>query len=200
MDIPFVMGMKRTVFLPAIRPPVAISVRTDPMFAIPFAINLHPVAVILRPCRTLSCNQRAHDPPMFAIPTADVCRSLQLLELLNLQSIKNPGLNRTPPPGTHQADIPRTNRRAHRGNPPKTRRGSKCTIFGLHGRTGAAGFRGRILVATLASAAGGGQPPQIKRVGVGAVRGPAASASADGFGRSSLRAGFCLDVPHIGCA
>jgi hypothetical protein len=48
------------------------------MFAIPFAINLRPVAVILRPCRFVSCNQLAHDPPMFAIPTADVCRSLHL--------------------------------------------------------------------------------------------------------------------------
>jgi hypothetical protein len=55
-----------------------MSVRTRRMFAIPFAINLSPVAVILRQCGILSCNQRAHDPPMFAIPPADVCRSLQL--------------------------------------------------------------------------------------------------------------------------
>jgi hypothetical protein len=27
--------------------------------------------------RLLSCNQRAHEPPMFAILTAGVCRSLQ---------------------------------------------------------------------------------------------------------------------------
>ena len=60
-------------------PPVAISVRTDRMFAIPFAINLGSVAVILRQCGFASCNQRAHDPPMFAIPTADVCRSLQVI-------------------------------------------------------------------------------------------------------------------------
>jgi hypothetical protein len=39
------------------------------MFAIPFAINLGSVAVISRRCGILSCNQRAHDPPMFAIPT-----------------------------------------------------------------------------------------------------------------------------------
>jgi hypothetical protein len=48
------------------------------MFAIPFAINLGSVAVILRRWGFVSCNQRAHDPPMFAIPAADVCRSLQL--------------------------------------------------------------------------------------------------------------------------
>ena len=57
-------------------PSVAMSVRTDRMFAIPFAINLGSVAVILRRCEFASCNHRAHDPPMFAIPTADVCRSL----------------------------------------------------------------------------------------------------------------------------
>ena len=49
-----------------------MSVRTDRMFAIPFAINLGSVAVISRRCGILSCNQRAHDPPMFAIPTPDV--------------------------------------------------------------------------------------------------------------------------------
>ena len=48
------------------------------MFAIRFAINLRPVAVILRRWGFVSCNQRAHGPPMFAIPAADVCRSLQL--------------------------------------------------------------------------------------------------------------------------
>jgi len=57
-------------------PSVAMSVRTDRMFAIPFAINLGPVAVISRRRGFASCNQRAHDPPMFAIPTPDVCRSL----------------------------------------------------------------------------------------------------------------------------
>ena len=55
-----------------------MSVRTRPMFAIPFAINLGSVAVILRQCGFASCNQRAHGPPMFAIPTPDVCRSLQV--------------------------------------------------------------------------------------------------------------------------
>src|ERR1700731_3998163 len=55
-----------------------MSVRTRPMFAIPFAINLGSVAVISRRCGFASCNQRAHDPPMFAIPTPDVCRSLQI--------------------------------------------------------------------------------------------------------------------------
>jgi hypothetical protein len=34
--------------------------------------------MILRRCGILSCNHRAHDPPMIAIPTADDCRSLQL--------------------------------------------------------------------------------------------------------------------------
>ena len=56
-----------------------MSVRTRPMFAIPFAINLGSVAVILRQCGFASCNQRAHGPPMFAIPTPDVCRSLQVM-------------------------------------------------------------------------------------------------------------------------
>jgi hypothetical protein len=78
-------------------------------------------------------------------------------------------------------------------------RGSKSAIFRLHGRAEAAGFRGQISTAILAGA-GGSQPPQIRRVGVEAVRDPAASANADGLGRSSLRAGFCLDVPRIGCA
>jgi hypothetical protein len=55
-----------------------MSVRTRPMFAIPFAINLRSVAVILGRCGILSCNERVHGPPMFAIPTPDVCRSLQL--------------------------------------------------------------------------------------------------------------------------
>lgn len=71
-------GTKRTVFLPTIRPSVAMSVRTRRMFVIPFAINLCLVAVILRQGGILSCNQRAHNSPMFAIPTVDVCRSLQL--------------------------------------------------------------------------------------------------------------------------
>ena len=72
------LGRKTTVFLPIINPPVAISLRTDRMFAIPVAINLRPFAVILRWRRIPSCNDRAHAPPMFAIPDADVCRSLQL--------------------------------------------------------------------------------------------------------------------------
>ena len=55
-----------------------MSVRTRRMFAIPLAINLRPVAMILRQCGILSCNQRAHELPMFAIPTADVCRSLHV--------------------------------------------------------------------------------------------------------------------------
>src|SRR5271167_4809990 len=62
-------------------PSVAMSVRTRPMFAIPFAINLGSVAVILRQCGFASCNQRAHGPPMFAIPGTDVCRSLHLLRV-----------------------------------------------------------------------------------------------------------------------
>jgi hypothetical protein len=48
------------------------------MFAISFAINLGSVAVISRRCGIPGCNERAHDPPMFAIPTADVCRSLHI--------------------------------------------------------------------------------------------------------------------------
>ena len=72
------LGRKTTVFLPIINPPVAISLRTDRMFAIPVAINLRPFAVILRWRRIPSCNDRAHAPPMFAIPDADVCRSLHV--------------------------------------------------------------------------------------------------------------------------
>jgi hypothetical protein len=53
---------------------VAMSVRTRPMLA----INLGSVAVISRQCGILNCNERAHGPPMFAIPTPDVCRSLQI--------------------------------------------------------------------------------------------------------------------------
>jgi hypothetical protein len=68
-------GRKPTVFLP----PVAISVRTRRMFAIPFAINLGSVAMISRWRGISGCNQRAHGSPMFAIPTADVCRSLHVL-------------------------------------------------------------------------------------------------------------------------
>jgi hypothetical protein len=49
------------------------------MFAIPFAINLGSVAMISRWRGISGCNQRAHGSPMFAIPTADVCRSLQVL-------------------------------------------------------------------------------------------------------------------------
>src|SRR5271165_2603013 len=59
-------------------PSVAMSVRTRPMFAIPFAVNLGSVAVISRRCGILGCNERAHGPPMFAIPTPDVCRSLHV--------------------------------------------------------------------------------------------------------------------------
>lgn len=53
-----------------------MTVRTDRMFAIPFAINLGSVAVISRRTGIVSCNQRAHDPPMIAIPQADDCRSV----------------------------------------------------------------------------------------------------------------------------
>jgi hypothetical protein len=61
-------------------PPVAMTVRTRPMIAIPFAINLGSVAMISRRTGIVSCNQRAHDPPMIAIPRADDCRSLHLPE------------------------------------------------------------------------------------------------------------------------
>src|SRR5271165_538153 len=61
-------------------PSVAMSVRTRPMFAIPFAVNLGSVAVISRRCGILGCNERAHGPPMFAIPTPDVCRSLHVVD------------------------------------------------------------------------------------------------------------------------
>ena len=48
------------------------------MFAISFAINLGSVAVILGLCPKAICNDRALGGRMFAIPTPDVCRSLQL--------------------------------------------------------------------------------------------------------------------------
>jgi hypothetical protein len=48
------------------------------MIAIPLAINLGSVAMISRRTGIASCNQRAHDPPMIAIPTPDDCRSLQV--------------------------------------------------------------------------------------------------------------------------
>src|SRR5271157_1455894 len=71
-----------------------MSVRTRPMFAIPFAINLGSVAVILRQCGFASCNQRAHGPPMFAIPTPDVCRSLQLAGRLHIATAEGARSNR----------------------------------------------------------------------------------------------------------
>ena len=57
---------------------VAMSVRTNRMIAIPVAINLRPVAMISRLLGISSCNHRAHDPPMIAIPGADDCRSLHV--------------------------------------------------------------------------------------------------------------------------
>ena len=47
---------------------VAMSVGASPMIAIPFAIILSPVAMILRQTQNLSCNQFAHAMPMIAIP------------------------------------------------------------------------------------------------------------------------------------
>ena len=58
-----------------------MNVRTRPMIAIPVAINLGSVAMISRRTGIVSCNQRAHDPPMIAIPTADDCRSLHVAVL-----------------------------------------------------------------------------------------------------------------------
>ncbi len=55
-----------------------MSVGTGQMIAIPFAIIVSPVAMILRKDLNLSCNQFAHDMPMIAIPRSDDCRSLQL--------------------------------------------------------------------------------------------------------------------------
>ena len=46
----------------------------------------------------------------------------------------------------------------------------------------------------------GAKPLWTRLVVAEAVPGPAVSANADGFGRSSLRADFCLDVLRIGCA
>ena len=59
-------------------PPVAMTVRRRPMIAIPVAINLGSAAMISRRSGIVSCNQRAHDPPMIAIPRADDCRSLHV--------------------------------------------------------------------------------------------------------------------------
>jgi len=108
---PLTLGRKTTVFLPVITPPVAISVRTDRMFAIPVAINLRPFAVISRRCGSASCNDRAHGTPMFAIQAADVCRSLHLaFHFPDLVTVQDIILDRdfpSLPPGleiaTHQA-------------------------------------------------------------------------------------------------
>jgi len=50
------------------------------------------------------------------------------------------------------------------------------------------------------SCAGGGRPLRVKLAGAEAVPGPAGSASADGLGRSSARAGSCPGARHAGCA
>jgi hypothetical protein len=55
-----------------------MNVGTMPMFAIPFAMNSSPFAMIVSPSQKPSCNQFAHACPMIAIPWPDVCRSLQL--------------------------------------------------------------------------------------------------------------------------
>jgi len=47
---------------------------------------------------------------------------------------------------------------------------------------------------------GGWSLPGVRLVAAEAVPNPAASANADDFGRSSLRAGFCPGAPHNGCA
>ncbi len=57
---------------------VAMSVGTGQMIAIPFAIIVSPVAMILRKDLNLSCNQFAYAMPMIAIPRSDDCRSLHV--------------------------------------------------------------------------------------------------------------------------
>src|SRR4051795_3749660 len=49
------------------------------------------------------------------------------------------------------------------------------------------------------SVGGGGKPPRITLAGAEAVPGRAGSASADGLGRSSARAGSCPGARRAGC-
>jgi hypothetical protein len=82
---------------------------------------------------------------------------------------------------------------------PQIGRGSELAVFGSqrsHGspRSMRAGFGSKMVLS------GGGRPLRVKRAGAGSARGPAASANADGLGRSSIPAGFCRCVRHVGCA
>ena len=73
-------------------------------------------------------------------------------------------------------------------------------------RPAGAGFHGKTSCSRTTSlpgkrvCVGGWSLPGSGPVAAEAVPGPAASANADGFARSSLRAGFCPDAPHNGCA
>ena len=64
-------------------PPVAISVGTTPMIAIPVAAFMRPVAMIVGPTPQVRCNDSGHARPMIAIRAADDCGSLHLLTLLS---------------------------------------------------------------------------------------------------------------------
>ena len=72
-------------------------------------------------------------------------------------------------------------------------------ILGYKGAREPPAREGRISVRWL-SDAGGGQPPRVMLVGAEVGRGRAASANADGLGRSSVAAGFCRCARHGGCA
>ena len=57
---------------------VAISVGTTPMIAIPVAVFMRPVAMIVGPTPQARCNDFGHGRPMIAIRAADDCGSLQI--------------------------------------------------------------------------------------------------------------------------
>src|SRR6187549_1121392 len=59
-------------------PSVAISVGTTPTIAIPVAMNVGPVAMIVGRPPQARCNERAHDLPFVAIQAANDCGSLHL--------------------------------------------------------------------------------------------------------------------------
>jgi len=55
-------------------------VGTTPMIAIPGAAFMGSVAMIVGPAPQIRCNDFGRGCPMIAIPTADDCGSLQLLD------------------------------------------------------------------------------------------------------------------------
>jgi len=73
------MAYRNRSFVCPSRPPLrAISVGTTPTIAIPVAILMRPVAVIVGSAPQNRCNDLGQGRPMIAIPPADDCGSLQL--------------------------------------------------------------------------------------------------------------------------